>query len=132
MLDSLDTRKKLIKIMLAFSLISLGAGIIITQIWFPTQTFKFVYGIFFGTIFSVLKLILLEKTLSKSVQFSQGKAQNYVRLHYTLRYFLTGVVLAVAALKGGISAVIGVIVSLFSLRPAVYIVNRQYKKSENN
>ena len=124
-----DTSKRLVKVMFAVSLIGLGIGIIVTQVWFPLETFKYVYGIVFGMIFSVLKLVLLERTLNKSVNFSQGQAQNYVRLHYMLRYFLTGAVLVVAAVKG-ISALIGVVVCLMSLRPAIHIVNWQYKKQE--
>jgi len=126
-----DTGKRLVKVMLAISLVAFGVGVIVTQLWFPGETFKFVYGVVFGSVFSVLKLVLLERTLNKSVAFSEGQAQNYVRLHYMLRYFLTGAVLVVAALKGGITAVIGVVICLASLRPAVYIVNWQFKKQEN-
>ncbi len=120
-----DTGKRLVKVMLAICLISLGAGIIITGIWFPAETFKFIYGMVFGTIFSVLKLMLLERSLNKSVNLTEGQAQNYIRLHYMLRYFLTGAVLAVAAIQGGISAVVGVFICLFSLRPAIFIVNKR-------
>lgn len=125
-----DTSKRLVKVMLAVSLIGLGVGVIVTQIWFPSETFKYVYGIVFGMVFSVLKLMLLERTLNKSANFPEGQAQNYVRLHYMLRYFLTGAVLVVAAVKGGVSSILGVVVCLASLRPAVHIVNWQYKKQE--
>ncbi len=124
-----DTSKRLIKAMVAICLIVIGIGIIITQIWFADETFKFIYGAIFGTIFAVLKLILLERALNKSVNFSEGQAQNYIRLQYMLRYFLSGVILAVAALQG-LSVVLGVAVCLMSLRPAVHIVNWQMKKGE--
>ena len=121
-----DTSKRLVKVMLAICLIALGGGIIVTGIWFPGEIFRFSYGVVFGCIFAVLKLILLERSLNKSVNMPEGQAQNYIRLHYMLRYFLTGVVLAVAAVRG-ISALIGVVICLFSLRPAIFIVNRQMR-----
>ena len=121
-----DTSKRLVKVMLAICLIAFGCGIIVTGIWFPDEIFKFAYGVLFGCIFAVLKLILLERSLNKSVNMPEGQAQNYIRLHYMLRYFLTGVVLAVAAVRG-ISALIGVVICLFSLRPAIFIVNRQMR-----
>ena len=115
--------------MLAVCLIALGAGIIITGIWFPGEVFKYVYGVVFGTIFAVLKLMLLERSINKSANLSEGQAQNYIRLHYMLRYFLTGAVLAVASLKG-LSVLIGVFVCLMSLRPSIHIVNWQMKKQK--
>ena len=125
-----ETSKRLVKVMLAISLIGFGLGIIVTKVWFPNETFKFIYGIVFGTIFAILKLMLLERSLNKSVNYVEGQAQNYIRLHYMLRYFLTGVVLAVAAIQG-ISAVVGVVIPLMSLRPAVHIVNYKLKKYDN-
>jgi len=125
-----DTSKKLVKVMLAVCLIALGAGVIVTGIRFPGETFKYVYGVVFGTIFAVLKLMLLERSINKSVNLPEGQAQNYIRLHYMLRYFLTGAVLVVAAVKG-LSVLIGVVICLMSLRPAIHIVNRQMKKQEN-
>lgn len=122
-----ETGIKLVKVMLAICLIGLGIGIIVAGIWFPGEIFNFAYGVFFGTIFSVLKLMLLERSLKKSVNMPEGQAQNYVRLHYMLRYFLTGAILAIAALKG-FAVLIGVVVCLFSLRPAIYIVNWRMKK----
>ena len=126
-----DTSKKLIKVMLAICLIALGAGVIVTGIWFPDKIFKYVYGIIFGTLFAVLKLILLERSITKTANMAEGQAQNYMRLHYMMRYFLTAAVLVVAALKDrDLSVFIGVFLSLMSLRPAIHIVNWQMKKTE--
>lgn len=126
-----DTSRKIIKVMVSISLIALGVGIIVASIFFKGQVFSYSKGLVFGTIFAVLKLILLERSLSKSVDMNRAKAQNYVRLHYTLRYFLTGAVLAVAALQG-FACLIGVIIGLVALRPAVYIVNSMYNKQDKN
>lgn len=126
-----ETGKQLIKVMLSLDLVCFGIGIIVTALWFPNEVAKFTYGVVFGGVFSILKLLLLERTLSKSVDLSGGraKAQNYVRLHYMIRYFLTGAVLVVAATIG-ISAIIGVFICLVTLRPATHIVNYKLKDRE--
>lgn len=126
-----DTGKSIIKIIAALALIALGVGVFVTQVWFK-ETTPFVYakGLLFGTIIAVMKLILLDRTLSKSVNMPPARAQNYVRLHYTLRYFLTAVVLVVAALNSSVNLV-GVIIGLVLLRPAIYIVNMSQNKRDN-
>lgn len=114
----------MIVVMAALSFIFFGAGL-----FFVDDVFAYAKGIIFGTLFAVLKLVLLERTLSKSVDMPKGNAQNYARLHYTLRYFLTIVVLAVAAIEPSIS-LLGVVLSLITMRPAAYIVSRM--KDVNN
>lgn len=107
--------------MTAISLIALGIGSMFTH-----DLLGYSKGILFGTVFAILKVILLERTINKSVDMPIENAQNYTRLHYMLRYFLTGIVLTISALEPSISF-IGVIISLVTLRPAVYIVNTMYK-----
>ena len=86
----------------------------------------FLIGLVFGTIFSILKLILLEKTLNKALDMSGQKAINYTRIHYTLRYFLTFIVLLSAVYKG--FNIFGVIIGVVLTIPAIYIVNLKIKK----
>lgn len=115
------TCKKIILVMTAISLTALGIGSIFTN-----DLLSYTKGILFGTLFAILKVILLERTINKSVDMPSHNAQNYARLHYTLRYFLTGVVLAIGALEPSISF-IGVVIPILTLQPAVYIVNTMYK-----
>lgn len=116
-------------VMAAICTAALGIGVIITGIWFQGEIFKYIYGIIFGTAFSILKLLLLERSINKSLNLSQGQAQNYIRLHYMIRYFLTAAVLVIAAIKG-LTVLIAVFICLMSLRPAIHIVNWQMKKNE--
>lgn len=77
-------------------------------------------GLLFGGLFVVLKLKLLEITITKAVKKqSEKNAKAYASLHYGLRYLLTGIVLALAALEPSISLT-GVIIALLSVKLAVY------------
>ena len=120
-----NTCKRIIFLTAAFGLIFFGVGI-----FFTDNVLYFAKGIVFGTVFSVLKVILLEKTLKKAVDMGQANAQNYTRLHYSIRYFLTGVVVVVAALVKSISLP-GVVLGLAAMTPAVFIAGRMEKDGGN-
>ena len=81
-----------------------------------------------GLAFSILKLILLEKTLNKAMDMTGAKAVNYTRIHYTLRYFLTFIVLLIAVFRD--FNIIGVIIGILLTVPAIYIVNFKNKKNQ--
>lgn len=119
-----DVSKKIIITLLAISLVAFGIGAFIVN-----DIIAYAKGLAFGTLFTILKLILLERTLNKSINMPAANASNYARLHYMMRYFLTGVVLVVSALEPSIN-MFGVIIGLIILRPAVYIVNIKTEKVE--
>lgn len=77
-------------------------------------------GLALGFIFSALKLILLEKSLSKSVDMNKDSAQTYARFQYMLRYFLTFGVLVAAAVIKPIS-LLGTIIGIIMTQPAALI-----------
>lgn len=120
-----DTSKQIILFMIAIALVFMGIGAFIIS----SGKVPYIKGLLFGTIFSILKLILLEKTLNKAMDMNIKNASNYTRLHYSLRYFLTGVVLVVAALDEGMN-LIGTIIGLLTLRISVYLVNIKMAKAE--
>ena len=120
-----NTCKQLIIIMISLSFICLGIGL------FLTKNIKGLFlGYLLGTIFSVLKLILLEKTLERAVSMDRNKAIGYTRLHYCFRYFLTIIVIVVAGLSKGDISLVGVLVSLILLRPAIFIVRLKDKENK--
>ena len=121
-----DISKKIMLKMGAVCFLALGIGAIIIG---TDNLSYYAWGLGFGLVFSILKLLLLEKTIDKSVDMPVNNAENYVRLHYMMRYFLTGAVLIVSALIN-IYTMIGVIIAVFSLRPAIFIVNRQLNKMD--
>ncbi|MFV0504134.1 MAG: ATP synthase subunit I [Lachnospirales bacterium] len=93
-------------------------------------------GLAFGTIYSAIKIILLEKTLEKAVKLNPADAQNYVRVQYIVRYTLTFIALIVAALIKPLD-LLGAILGILSLQLATYIAGFSIKdeaefKEENN
>lgn len=118
-----NTSKQIIITTVALFFIVTGVSIFIVK-----DIKGFLVGLIFGTIFSILKLILLEKTLDKALNMTGEKAINYTRIHYTLRYFLTFIVLLIAVYRGFniIAVIIGVLLTI----PAVYISNFKYKANK--
>ena len=117
-----NTSKQIIIIMIALFLIIFGVSV-----FFINDTKSFFIGLIFGTIFSILKLILIEKTLNKALDMTGKKAANYIRIHYTLRYFLTFAVLLIAVYKG--FNIIGVIIGILLPLPAIYIAKFKNKST---
>ena len=109
-----DTSKQIIVTTIALFCIIFGIATFIVS-----DVKSFLIGLAFGTIFSILKLILLEKTLNKAMDMTGAKAVNYTRIHYTLRYFLTFIVLLIAVFRD--FNIIGVIIGILLTVPAIYI-----------
>ena len=122
-----NTTKQIIFMMFALSLIFFGIGS-----FFVENILAFFLGFLLGTGFSILKLILLEKTIARAMEMPQEKAVNYTRLHYTLRYILTGAVLLVAVFRKEQIDLIAVIIGLIILRPAIYLVALKEKRIKDN
>lgn len=122
MLRVSNTNKHIILTIISLSLIIFGVGC-----FFAKDVKTYFLGLFLGTLFSILKIILLEKTLEKSINMNPEKAVNYTRLHYSLRYLLTGAVLIIAAKNPNLS-LIGVILGILILRPALFIISFKIKK----
>ncbi len=127
-----QTCKRLILSDIAVSLIFFGIGIfaaIFFNDFFKLNILSFTLGMIFGTAFTVLKIMLLEKTVQKAVDMPKEKAVNYTRLHYTLRYILTGAVVAVAAVNTKVS-LFGTVLALAALWPAVHAAAKLEKRAE--
>lgn len=118
------TTSQIIVMMIALSLLCLGISV-----FFVKDIIMFLIGLLFGSIFSILKIILLEKTLNKAIDMEKSKAINYTRFNYVLRYFLTFLVLIIAVYRRDIMDLFGVIIGLILTRPAIYFVNLINKKS---
>nr|WP_302599384.1 ATP synthase subunit I [uncultured Cellulosilyticum sp.] len=113
--------------MIIFSLIVYIIGIFIV-----TEKISWTLGLTFGLIFSLLKLKLMEKTISKAVLLPPAKAKNYMSAQYMMRYLLTGIVLVIAALEPSIS-LLGVFLGLVSMKVGAYAtlwVNKASKTIE--
>ncbi len=121
------TCKKMVLINFAIT-----AVILVVALFFftqPEQQFDFAKGLIFASVFSALKTVLLERNLRKAVNMSSDAATNYSRLHYFLRYILTGVMLFVAA-KISPVCLFGAAAGLIPIQFAAYFVNLFLKKDE--
>lgn len=121
-----ETCKRLILFDLAVSLALFAAGS-----FFAADFAAFAKGMIFGTLFSILKFMLLEKTLVKAADMPKEDASNYARMHYMARYFLTGVVVFVGAVVPSVS-LLGVVLALAAMYPAVLITGMFMPKDTKN
>ena len=110
--------------MIIFSLIIYIIGIIVVD-----DKMSWTMGIVFGLVFAILKLKLMENSITKAVQMPEARAQKYANIQYMIRYILTGIVLFVAALEPSIS-LLGVFVGLFSMKAGAYAQLTVIKKQE--
>lgn len=76
-------------------------------------------GLTLGSGTSILKVILLDKAVDKSLTMDKKKATNYVSLQHMLRLFLTAVVLFVGAVVDGIN-LWGVVIGVLAYQLAAY------------
>ena len=116
-MEAKETLNKILLFTCILGLIAFGIGVFFTK-----DILGWALGIIVGTLVSVLKVFLLERTLNKAVDMSPEDAKNYTRSRYTFRMVLRILVL-VASIKIHFIDVIGVIVGLLLVQPAVYIVN---------
>ncbi|OPJ55266.1 ATP synthase subunit I [Alkalithermobacter paradoxus] len=80
------------------------------------------YGLAFGSIFSLLNFRLLHITLRKAVLMSPEKAQIYVFTRYLIRMVLTGVVLFIS-IKGEYINLLAAIIGLLMPKISILIIN---------
>lgn len=94
--------------------ISFFFGLIFIEDWKP-----FAKGLALGGIFTILKIQLMYITFSKAVNKNGKSAQAYASFHYSLRYFLTLIVLVIGALEPSMN-VFGVAIGILSMKVAAY------------
>lgn len=81
-----------------------------------------ILGVALGTVVSLVKLLMIERTVEKAVDMDPQNAKNYVNSRSSFRFVLT-IVIVVLAIKIPFFNILGVIVGLILTQPAVYIVN---------
>jgi len=87
----------------------------------------FALGVVLAAALNVVKVVLLERTAQKAIEFDEGPAgKNYVRFQFLLRYLLTGLILIIAALAPFID-LWGAIAGVFTLQIAA--VSIRFTKS---
>jgi len=100
---------------------------------------KFLTGLAFGTLISMLNFSLLAKTVEKAVHMDPEKAKIYMSSRYSIRFVLYGVVIYISVIADYIN-VLGTIVGILIIKAIIYAINifddkeffkRVFKKKDN-
>ncbi len=116
-----DITKRIFFITFGIAFVSLCIGLFVAS-----DRWEFAAGITLGTLFSVGRMLLLERNVRRSLDMEAENAQNYMRVNFALRYVLTFAVLALFAITPWIS-IWGAIIGIFAMQVAIYIVNFRLK-----
>lgn len=102
---------------------TLVAGLVLMAIGliFHTNKYAWVKGVTFGTIFTAIKLVLINRTANKVVDMNRSDATRHTMGQYTIRYLLTGGVLLISILDSSID-MWAVFFSLFTTKIAIYVL----------
>ena len=112
-----DTCKKLSTVIAVLGLIALVVGL-----FFAGNKIYWIVGIILGTVASLVKVYMLERTLDKAVDMDPKNANNYTRANYTMRLVVSVVIVVLACLVEQIN-VVGVLIGLLLVQPVAYITN---------
>ena len=115
-----DIAKRMIKVICIFLLLLIAAS----AAYYRSIAFlPFAAGASLGVALNVLKVILLDRAVSKAVRMEKERAGNYIRIQHFLRFLLTGGVLVAAALLPFIS-IWGAAAGICTLQIALFFAKR--------
>ena len=87
---------------------------------FFTDVLSWGIGVLLGGGFTVVRLIMMQQSVERSVRMDPEKAGRYARSQYIVRYLLSAVVLVIAAVAPWISPV-STVLAMISLKLVTYI-----------
>lgn len=99
-----------------------GEGVILL-LWRFESPLPFLLGLLVGGALSASKVILLEKSLQKTLNMDEKQAENASRAYFLGRYALTIAVLAVVVLLRQYVGIIGCAAGIVAMQIAVYVTN---------
>lgn len=82
----------------------------------------FIAGVFLGAAVSVVKVLLLRRTVDRASRMDKKKAAGYTSLQHLLRLFLTGASVAPALIWPDIIHLWGTVAGVFTYQVAVYLI----------
>lgn len=119
--------KKMITIMGVSFIVFVLASIIYYR---SLSFFPFALGVLLGTALSMMKVIMIEKVVDKSLEMDTKTAPNYIKLQYMVRFLFTGILLVAAALVPFIS-LWGAACGILSFQLSAYLVKFFFKRVDN-
>ena len=111
------------------ALLAIGIAIILFFNIQYERPIPYAAGLVLGCFHTLLKVIWLEKSISKSMDRGKQDASNWVQLHYLGRYALTAAVFILVFLHRDIFGLFGTIAGVFSLRIAAYVTGRAMRRA---
>lgn len=112
-------------------LVMLGLGLIVIHLIYPFEKpLSFVTGLAIGCIQSMIKIILLEKSISHTLDMEKEHATAFASIQAIGRYVLTIAVFAAVLLLPAIFGLFGAILGVLSLQFAAYATNMVLNKME--
>jgi len=123
------TAQIICKALAVLYLVLLAIGLVVNFFLYPFEKpLPFAVGLLAGTVLSVLKVVLLEKSLVKSMDMDGKIATNYSNVQMVARYFLTIIVLFLAAFFRNVIGLFGTVAGILALQPAAYIAAWRIRK----
>lgn len=125
MLSKYSETAKIMLLALAVILAVLAAlGLVVTLAVYPFEKpLAYVLGLLVGGGLSAMKILLLERSIAKTVDMEQKNAQSMARLHFFLRYGLTVLVLVGVVLLRQYIGLFGTLLGLLALQLSAYAAN---------
>ena len=80
---------------------------------------SFILGVLLGMLLNIVKVIMLDRVVSKITDMEADKAGNYATIQQFLRFLLTGVVLVVSAVLQSIN-IWGTVAGIFTFHIATF------------
>lgn len=97
-------------------------GMLISLLYYRSiDSLPFLWGALIGTFVSIIKVIMLDRTVDKSLTMEAKQASNYVALQQLVRLGISAIALYIGATVDGIS-LWGVVVGVLSFQAAIYRV----------
>jgi len=112
--------KNIIKFLIMLSTAACIGGLIFYQT-IDSYSIGYLLGIFIGTVLSIVRIVLLEKALNKSVDMKASQATNYTRLQYLFRYLITIAVMVFVGVMHPTINLIGALIGLVNMQFAAYL-----------
>ena len=108
--------------LLVILLILAAIGLAVILLLYPFEKpLPFLLGLATGGALSGVKLLMLEKSLNRTLDMESGHATNMARLHFILRYAVTIAVLALVVILRAYVGIIGTALGIFAMQLTVYV-----------
>ena len=117
------TAKRMVTVICAAALVIIAAGALFYR---SSIIISFAFGVFLTSGINVLKVVLLERTVKKTLELegddAAKTAANYVRIHSAIRLLLTAAILVLAAVNPEFINLWGAIAGVFTWQIAAYSI----------